>query len=114
MLQADDNEPSQIDIAEAFNDHFTGTAKDVIRNLPPSEEIKTSRVEKSMHLFPATEQEILEIIRNLENKSSSGDDYISNLIIKTAGAIIAPYLTCLINKSMNQGVFPDTPVQRRI
>ena len=40
VLQADDNEPSQIDIAEAFNDHFTSTAKDVIRNLPPSEEIE--------------------------------------------------------------------------
>ena len=39
VLQADDNEPSQIDIAEAFNDHFTNTAKNVIRNLPPSKEI---------------------------------------------------------------------------
>ena len=107
VLQADDNEPSQIDIAEAFNDHFTSTAKDIIRNLPPPEEIKISRVEKSMYLVPATEQEILEIIQNLENKSSSGDDYISNLIIKTASTIIAPYLTYLINKSMNQGVFPD-------
>ena len=61
-----------------------------------------------MYLVPATEQEILEIIQNLENKSSSGDDYISNLIIKTACTTIASYLTYLINKSMNQGVFPDT------
>ena len=59
-----------------------------------------------MYLVPATEQDILDI-QNLENKSSSGDDYISNLIIKTASTIIAPYLTYLINKSMNQGVFPD-------
>ena len=107
VLQPDDNEPSQIDIAEAFNDHFTSAAKDVIRNLPPSEEIKISRVEKSMYLFPATVQEILEIIQILENKFSSGDDYISNLIINTANTIIAPYLNCLINRFMNQGVFPD-------
>ena len=60
-----------------------------------------------MYLFPTTEQEILEIIQNLENKSSSGDDYISNLIVKSANTVIAPYLTCLINKSMDQGVFPD-------
>ena len=77
MLQADDNEPSQIYKAEAFNDHLTSTAKDVIQNLPASEEIKISRVKKSMYLIPATEQEILEIIQNLENKSSSVDDYIS-------------------------------------
>ena len=107
VLQADNNEPSQMDIAEAFNDHFTSVAKDIIRTLPPSEEIKISRVDKSMFLFPANEQEILEIIQNLENKSSSGDDYISNLIIKSASTIIAPYLTGLVNKSMNQGVFPD-------
>ena len=75
-----------------------------------------------MYLFPATEQEILEVIQNLETKSSSGDDYISNLMIKTASTSIAPYLTWLINKSLNQGVFPDklkkskanTLVQRRI
>ena len=60
-----------------------------------------------MYLVPATEQEILEFIQNLENKYSSGDVYMSNLIIKTASTIIAPYLTYLINKSMNQGVFPD-------
>ena len=107
VLQADNNEPSQMDIAEAFNDHFTSVAKDIIRTLPPSEEIKISRVDKSMFLFPANDQEILEIIQNLENKSSSGDDYISNLIIKSASTIIAPYLTGLVNKSMNQGVFPD-------
>ena len=107
VLQADNNEPSQMDIAEAFNDHFTSVAKDIIRTLPPSEEIKISRVDKSMFLFPANDQEILDIIQNLENKSSSGDDYISNLIIKSASKIIAPYLTGLVNKSMNQGVFPD-------
>ena len=107
VLQVDNNEPSQMDIAEAFNDHFTSVAKDIIRTLPPSEEIKISRVDKSMFLFPANEQEILEIIQNLENKSSSGDDYISNLIIKSASTIIASYLTGLVNKSMNQGVFPD-------
>ena len=60
-----------------------------------------------MFLFPANEQEILEIIQNLEYKSSSGDDYISNLTIKSASTIIAPYLTGLKNKSKNQGVFPD-------
>ena len=107
VIKADDNEPSDIDIAEAFNDHFTSIVEKIIQNLPPSEEIKISRVEKSMYLFAATEQEVLEIIENLENKCSSGDDYVSNLIIKSAGTIITPYLTCLINKSMNQGVFPD-------
>ena len=59
VIKADDNEPSDIDIAEAFNDHFTSIVEKIIQNLPPSEEIKISRVEKSMYLFAATEQEVL-------------------------------------------------------
>ena len=39
VIKADDNEPSDIDIAEAFNDHFTSIAEKIIQNLPPSEKI---------------------------------------------------------------------------
>ena len=56
-----------------------------------------------MFLFQAKEHEVAEIINNLENKFSSGDDDIS---IKVSAPVTARYLTFLINLSMNKGQFP--------
>ena len=56
---------------------------------------------------PANENEVKAIIYDLKNSSSTGWDNIpTNIIKEISGVIVAP-LTQLINKSLQQGVFPD-------
>ena len=63
-------------------------------------------VNHSMYLKPITVDEVREIIDHLDNKYSSGDDDISNVIVKLSSSITIPYLT-QINKSFAESKFPD-------
>ena len=60
-----------------------------------------------MILYKTNSSEIQKIIQGLDNKSSSGDDNLSNVLIKTSGSVTALYLEYLINLSFSTGVFPD-------
>ena len=59
-----------------------------------------------MLLKKTCEKEVFKVLNNLDNKSSSGDDKISSIIVKTSAKVVAPYLSCLINLSFTKGVFP--------
>ena len=59
-----------------------------------------------MFVIPADELEILEIINQLDNKSSSGVDHLSNTLVKVIASTIT-HLTKLINMSFRQGVIPS-------
>ena len=42
----------------------------------------------------------------LDNKISSGDDLINNVLIKTSVEVVIQYLVFLINFSIQRGIFP--------
>ena len=65
-----------------------------------------NEVNHSMYLKPITIDEVREIIENLDKKFSSGDDDISNVIVNLLSNITNPYLTQVINKSFEEGMFP--------
>ena len=56
-------------------------------------------VNHSMYLRPMTIDEVKEIFDNLDNKFSSGDYNISNVLVKLSSNITIPYVTQIINKS---------------
>ena len=60
-----------------------------------------------MNIFEVTEDEVKKAFDGLDNKSSAGDDGVSNLIAKATSEIVVPVLTRLIQKSFKSGVFPD-------
>ena len=60
-----------------------------------------------MFLYKTNSSEIQKIMQGLDNKSSSGDDNLSNVLFKTSGSVTAVYLVYLINISFSTGVFPD-------
>ena len=60
-----------------------------------------------MYLKPITPDEVREIFDHVDNKYSSGDDDISNILIKISSSITILYLTQIINKSFKAGIFPD-------
>ena len=55
-----------------------------------------------------TETETLKAIDNLENKSSSGHDGISNKLLKLTKNILSKPLTLIINQMITTGIFPDS------
>ena len=64
-------------------------------------------VNHPIYIKSITVDEIREIIDNLDSKISSGDDDISNVVVKLSSNVTIPYLTQIINKSFEEGIFPD-------
>ena len=63
--------------------------------------------QKSLFMTPTTESEILKLIGSLPNKSSSGYDEISNIILKEIKKEITPILVHIFNESIVKGIFPE-------
>ena len=60
-----------------------------------------------MFLNPITEDEVLEVIKNLDAKKSTGHDGFSILIIKKFAAELTVPLTLIFNLSIKDGIVPD-------
>ena len=102
-------------IANRFNDYFASIATKMneatqldegipIQNLPNFTEFMPKKYRNSMYLTDCTVDEIMEIIRELDNNKSS-DIPIS--IIKKSAHITAPLLKTIFNNHMQHGTFPD-------
>lgn len=61
----------------------------------------------SFYFEPATELEVTDIIKNLKNSNVSGDDNVSNNLIKKCMQYIIKPLTELLNCSLAEGIFPE-------
>nr|CAH7759623.1 unnamed protein product [Callosobruchus chinensis] len=64
-------------------------------------------VASSMFFSPVISNDIINIIKNLPNKKSTGPDEIPVSLIKANADIIAPVLSELITASVEKGVFPS-------
>jgi hypothetical protein len=60
----------------------------------------------SMFLTPTTE-EVVDLIKGLDNKNSTGVDDIPNYVIKKCHSKSKTTLTHIINLSLSTGQFPD-------
>ena len=63
---------------------------------------------KTLYLSPCTDTEIYYLIKDLPQKTSSGHDNISNVLLKKLSPSIIHPLCILFNKSMEEGKFPET------
>ena len=93
-------------IANSFNDYFADIGKKIASKKPnaPLKSIKYNN--KSMFSYKTIDEEILSIVNELDNKSSSGLDNLSNILIKISSDITASFLCDLTNMSFRDGVFP--------
>ena len=64
-------------------------------------------VTTSAFFTKTTDSEILDILKNLNPKKSTGFDLISNRILKETSYIISPFLTKLFNLCLSDGIFPE-------
>ena len=58
--------------------------------------------------FTTVNEECIDtIVKNMNSKSSTGYDGISNILIKQARAVLVKPLTLLMNQIIHTGEFPD-------
>ena len=67
---------------------------------------KITRNSQSIYFYCTTEIEIKKLIENLPNKTSSGFDNVSNILLKKLYATISTPLTDIFNLSISNGIFP--------
>ena len=106
-----------VNICGAFNDHFANAGKNVqqsIGQLPPLDD--TLRYVKQVNSYfkfsQVTEGQLCKIVNNLKPKHSSGNDGISNLLLKQLMPVIKGPLCLVLNHSLVVGVFPDYNVPK--
>lgn len=104
------------EICECFNDFFANVGSILANQIPtqhhPSGNQLTSSSESHTttltNLEPTTADEILKIINNLNNNTSSGLEGITTKSLKSVAKLILEELTSCINKCMKSGTFPDS------
>ena len=100
-------------ICNRFARYFAGVGKKFSEKIPtPTKSIKEylkliQSSQSSPFLSPTDPREIVKIVSKLPNKSSSGHDNISNILLKEIINQIAPVLVEVFNKSMMLGEFPS-------
>ena len=97
-----------IRIATEFNTHFVETEPKLSEKIDSSvNPLKYVKCNKTHIKLPCiSEDEISRTINSLKNASAGWDNIPTFVVKKVSKHIIRP-LTYLINKSIEQGIFPD-------
>ena len=99
-------------ITNTFNDFFFNIGEKLAKEQVSSPtELKNylanmTNSDTSIFLAPTDSSEILKLIDNLPNKTSSGYDNISNILLKSLAHNISVPLEIIFNKLIDEGIFP--------
>ena len=99
------------DIAELFNNFFINIGPTIANKIHKSSKkfndyLKHLSMTNSLYFKPTTEDEVIKIIKNLNNGKSLGPNSIPIRILKYNDTILSKPLSKIINLSLKQGVFP--------
>ena len=94
------------EIAESFNHYFSNVANNLARNIQSSPVHFSKYLAFSFFLRPTTAQEIELVIKNLK-KTSPGHVQIDVTVIKHCSNVISGFLEYSINRSFQEGIFPN-------
>ena len=92
--------------------YFADIGKTYVNRIPKSDTCIDDYLTKiecnltSLFLLPTSETEVKKLIDELSNKSSSGWDGMSNVLLKKISAPLVYPLTIAFNKSITEAVFP--------
>ena len=100
-------------ISNIFNDFFSEIGERLANNfsnIDNSEYRKSlgKKVSHSIVLYPITEIEVKDTIRNLKNTNSAGYDELTTKFIKVSAPLLIPALTKIFNLSITAGVYPNS------
>ena len=100
-------------IADEFNTFFSYIGSTLSASIKPDDitlaftDFLDNHTEHPFSFSKITEKEMLTIINNLKSKNSSGNDEISNRLLKSIKCEISKPLTIMINQSLETAIFPD-------
>jgi len=98
------------DIASCFNSYFTAVAMNLDRDIPQNDvsptEYMGDRVQSSLFVGPATEQDVKTVICSLKN-GSGGLHTVPIFIYKTCASVLSSIMAKLFNLSVSLGTFPS-------
>ena len=99
-------------ICNKFCEFYSTVGRELAGKIPQSNknfaEYLDTQIGNSLYLAPTDENEIQKIIGNLKNKNSCGYDGISNILLKGISNEVKSPLTIVFNKSLEEGIFPDS------
>ena len=95
--------------ADCLNDYFVSisTANDENTVLPLFEK-KNTLTNSSLSTVNCTDNDIENLINVLNTDKASGNDGISHRILKGVSKSISKRLSILMNRSFDEGIFPDS------
>ena len=67
----------------------------------------TAALCSSFYLYETSEEEVVRLIGNLSDGKAINENDIPTKIIKLAKFVLAPILTRIFNKCINEGFYPD-------
>ena len=103
----------ELEIANTFNNYYKDVAVSISNEIEESKEPleyylnQSKKSSDPFDVIEVTNEEVYETVMSLSNKNSSGHDGISNNILKKIIHLIVGILTICINKSFNEGIFPQ-------
>ena len=100
--------PSLGDVAEKINQFFVNVPNDIRQSTNIVPPIPIPDNNKSLYLYPVSTFEVEELIDSLAHKASSGDDGLSNIIIKLSAPVTVRFMTHIINCSFTHVFFPES------
>ena len=97
------------EIANELNTYFTNIGRNITINTPPTTNNIQNIIKSPDSIFikPVDHHEILNIVSNMTNTTSSGQDEISPKLIKSTITSILKPLTYIINESLQIGEVPE-------
>ena len=103
-------------ISGAFNEHFSTAGKRIQSSISPlssgsqtvNDPLKfVKRINVNLKFSMVSESYVTQIVQHMKSKTSSGNDGVSNMLMKQIISVIKSPLCVLINRSLNTGIFPD-------
>ena len=99
------------EIAESFNKFFTEIGPKLAKEIPKSDkhftDFLSSPNPQNFQFSELSEMRILNFVNQMKPKSSYGNDFISNKVLKFIAPTIIQPLKHLINISLKTGYFPE-------
>jgi hypothetical protein len=91
-------------VANAVNEYFVHSQSNRVVS---DSQLNLAHNVRSFFITPTSANEVIEVIKSLKNKKSSGFDQINVSLIKSISEEISPILAQLFNLSFQCGIFPE-------
>ena len=91
-----------------LNNYFVSVGQILSSKLPKIENnTKIANNKKTMFVYPTDEFEVSKILKNVKSKKNTGEDGISNEMLKCCSPKLEPHFATLFNNCIEEGIFLD-------